>query len=152
MPRPRILPSDQQLEQWVKEGLTHEQIAERVRADTGQWVARSSVSVAIARAGLSEHHDRFDEEIPWRLKGKDLKAYPIRMLRLLGHRRRGHDLTVDENRRLDSWLSTMEAHNAVVAFDPDSDPGIFYIDREEGDALDGIPIRRERVYLTLPKD
>lgn len=149
MPRPRILPSDRTLERWVNEGLTHEQIAERVSKETGHYVARSSVSVAIARAGLSATHDRFADEIPWRLKGKDLRAYPIRMLRLLGHRRRGHDLTVDENKRLDSWLAMLDKENAVVAYDPDSTPSVFYVDREPDDEQwsPGIPIRRKRVWL-----
>ena len=147
MARPRILPDTATLIHWVEdEGLTHEQIAERIFETTGQKPARATVSVAIARAGKSEPRKRFKEEIPWRLKGADIKAYPIRMLRLLGHRRAGDDLTDEENKRLDSWLETMERENAVVAWDPDSTPSVFYTDRQEGDHPE-IPIRVQRVWL-----
>lgn len=148
MSRPRILPSDRTLEKWIKEeGLTHEQVAQRVFEETGHQVARSTVSVAVARAGLAGTHPRFKDEVPWRLKGADLKAYPVRMLRLLGHRRAGNDLTGDENKRLDSWLATMRNERAVVAWDPDSNPSVFYIDGDPDDWPDGIPIRRQRVFL-----
>lgn len=148
MARPRILPSNDVLRRWSNdEGLTHDQIAERVFAETGVRPARSSVSVALARAGMSETRRRFHAEIPWRLTGTDLKAYPIRMLRLLGHRRAGDPLTEEETRRLDSWLATMAREEAVVAWDPDSTPSVFYIDAEPGDGKDGIPIRRQRVWL-----
>lgn len=146
MARPRILPSDQTLEKWVnQEHLTHQQIADRVLEETGYTVARSSVSVALTRAGLAGTHMRFKDEVPWRLKGADLRAYPVRMLRLLGHRRAGSELSPEENKRLDSWLNMLKENKAVVAHDPDATPAVFYIDGE--DWPDGIPIRRERVFL-----
>ena len=148
MARPRILPSNDTLRRWANdEGLTHEQIAERVFEETGTRPARSTVSVALARAGLSAPRRRFNEEVPWRLRGSDLKAYPVRMLRLLGHRRAGDELSEDESRRLDSWLETLEREKAVVAWDPDAHPSVFYIDAEPGDGADGIPIRRQRVWV-----
>ena len=148
MARPRILPGNDTLQHWVQdEGLTHEQVAERVFETTGVKPARSTVSVALARAGMAGTHPRFRDEVPWRLTGADLKSYPVRMLRLLGHRRAGTVLNDEENRRLDSWLDKLDRENAVVAWDPDSTPAVFYIDKEEGDGLDGIPIRRQRVFL-----
>lgn len=148
MARPRILPDTSTLKHWVEdEGLTHEAIADRIAQETGQRPARATVSVAISRAGISEPRHRFKDEIPWRLTGKDLKAYPVRMLRLLGHRRNENDLTEAENKRLDNWLAMLERENAVVAWDPDSTPAVFYIDRQPGDGDDGIPIHRQRVWL-----
>jgi hypothetical protein len=129
------------------EHLTHEAIAERVFEQTGTKPARSTVSVALVRAGLAEPRYRFKDEIPWRLRGNDLKAYPVRMLRLLGHRRRGSELNDEENRRLDNWLAMLEEENAVVAHDPDVTPSVFYIDKGPEDGLDGIPIRRRRVFV-----
>lgn len=147
MSRPRIVPDVGTLVHWVEdEGLTHEQIADRIFETTGQRPARTTVSVALSRAGKSEPRRRFKEEIPWRLKGADIKAYPVRMLRLLGHRRAGDELNSDENKRLDSWLATLEREGAVVAWDPDSTPSVFYVDREPGD-LTEIPIRVQRVWL-----
>lgn len=146
MPAQRIVPEDRVLAAWLDEGLTHAEIADRIYEETGHKVARSTVSVALHRAGLTEDRPRFKDEIPWRLKGKDLKAYPVRMLRLLGKRRAGMELTGEENKRLDNWLETMRAENAVVAHDPDANPSIFYIDRQPQDPED-IPIHRQRVWL-----
>jgi hypothetical protein len=145
MPR-KLTPSKQDLENYVRQGLTHEQIAVEHEKVTGARVARSSISAAIHRYGLAEHKHRYTDEIPWRLRGKDSKAYPIRMLRLLGKRRRGEKLLPTEDKRLDSWLRTMREENAVVAWDPDVEPSVFYVERADGDPLD-IPIRVQRVWL-----
>ena len=153
MAKPRILPSNDVLAHWIQdEGLTHQQVCDRIEATTGVRPARSSVSVAMARAGLSPHRPRFSDEVPWRLKGKDLRAYPVRMLRLLGHRRLGDPMSDEENNRLDSWLEMLEREQAVVAWDPDADPAVFYIDAEPGDGADGIPIRRQRVWTKPPTE
>ncbi len=146
MPARKSTPSKVELEHYLEQGLTHEQIVNEHYKKTGERVARSSVSVAISRYGLSDERHRHTETIPWKLTGKDLRAYPIRMLRLLGRRRAGERLTADEDRRLDSWLAILDRENAVVAWDPDSSPSIFYTDREPTDDP-AIPIRRQRVWL-----
>jgi len=146
MPTRKATPSKVELERYLEQGLTHEQIVEEHYRKTGERVARSSISVAISRYGLSETRHRYTDTIPWRLSGKDLRAYPIRMLRLLGRRRAGEQLTPDEDRRLQSWLAILDRENAVVAWGPDSTPSVFYTDREPQDDP-GIPIRRQRVWL-----
>jgi len=149
MPR-KLTPSKQDLERYVREGMTHEQIAAEHEKQTGARVARSSISAAIHRYGLSEHKHRYTAEVPWRLRGKDAKAYPIRMLRLLGKRRLGEPLEDGEAKRLDSWLRTLREENAVVAWDPDANPSVFYVEREKDDPVD-IPIRVQRVWLNPRK-
>lgn len=146
MPARKATPTKNDLERYLEQGLTHEQIVEEHYRKTGERVARSSVSVAISRYGLSEARHRHTETIPWKLTGKDLRAYPIRMLRLLGRRRSGEKLSPEETRRLDSWLTILDRENAVVAWDPDSTPSIFYTDREPTDDPE-VPIRRQRVWL-----
>ena len=146
MPAHKILPEKSTLERWLREGLTHKEMAERIYTETGHRVSRSTVSVAIHRAGLSETRTRHREEIPWRLRGKDLAAYPIRMLRLLARRRAGEDLSAEETKRLNNWLNMMAEENAVVAYDPDVTPSIFYIDRQPEDPAD-LPIHTQRVWM-----
>lgn len=145
----KVTPTKHELEQYLSKGLTHQEIADAHEQRTGVRVARSSISAAIHRYGLSEAKARYIEEIPWRLKGKDLKAYPVRMLRLLGKRRAGEDLTPGENARLNAWLDTMHRNDAVVAWDPEAEPSVMYVKRQEGDPVD-IPIRRRRVFLRPP--
>lgn len=147
MGRPRLLPDNATLERWiVREGLTQEEVCDRVEQLTGTRPSRSTVSVAASRAGITTQQLRYKDEIPWKLRGRDLMAYPVRMLRLLGRRRAGLELNEEENLRLDKWLEHLREMDAVVAYDPDSQPAVFYVDREPGDD-DEIPIRRQRVWL-----
>lgn len=145
MARPQILPNTETLLQWADEGLSHRQMAERVYEQTGHTVTRGAISVALHRAGETEHRDRYLDTIPWTLHGRDLKSYPARMLRLLGRRRRGLPLNDEEARRLDRWLARCEDQDCVVAYDPDRNPSLFYVYRRPTDDPD-IPIRRERVF------
>lgn len=151
MARPQILPNADKLLQMVQAGMTHAEIADAVSKDTGYPVSRAAVSVALSRAGLTEEKRRYAEEIPWRLHGKDLKHYAIRMLRLLGKRRAGEELTPDENVRLTNWMDKLAEADAVVAYCADSVPRIIYVPREDTDPKD-IPIRRKPVFLHYPQD
>jgi lipopolysaccharide export system protein LptC len=141
MPARRILPDNATLKRWrVDEGLSIKAITERVYDLTGEKVGSSTVSVALARAGISPSLPRYHEEIPWTVRAEHAMAYQARMLRDLGRRRAGKDLREDEARRLDSWLAKIKANNAVVAYDPDY--GFFYVEADEkGDRPKGIPIR-----------
>lgn len=151
MARPQILPNADKLLEMVQSGMTHTQIAQQVEKETGYPVSRAAVSVALSRAGLTEEKPRYAEEIPWRLQGKDLKHYAIRMLRLLGKRRAGEELTKDENTRLNNWLEKLDEADAVVAYCADSVPRIIYVPRETTDPAD-IPIRRKPVFLHYPEN
>lgn len=151
MARPQILPNADKLLEMVQAGMTHTEIAQQVARETGYPVSRAAVSVALSRAGLTEEKPRYAEEIPWRLHGKDLKHYGIRMLRLLGKRRAGEELTPDENTRLTNWLDKLDEEDAVVAYCADSVPRIIYVPREDSDPKD-IPIRRKPVFLHYPED
>jgi hypothetical protein len=131
----------------VEEGLTHQQIAERVFTTTGNPVSRSTVSAALHRAGISSTTTRYREELPWRVKMDHITEYPARMLRLLGRRRSGGSLNEDEDKRLDSWLAHLDAEHAVVAYDPTSQYGFYYVERDDNVDLPGLPIRRQTVTI-----
>jgi hypothetical protein len=143
MPAPRILPDNATLRRWVQdEGLTHEQVTQRVYETTGQKVARSTVAAALHRAGLTKKQARYDRELPWRVKPQHAAAYPARMLRDLGRIRQGGSLPEDEQARFQSWLAMIEDEQVVVAYDPDSVPGFFYVKADQaGDFPEGTPIR-----------
>jgi hypothetical protein len=116
--------------------------------DTGHPVSRSSVSAALHRAGISGNQSRYREELPWRVKVQHIREYPARMLRLLGRRRSGQELTEAENKRLDAWLRQLEDNNAVVGYDPNSKFGFYYIDKQEHDGVNGIPIRLQTIAVS----
>jgi hypothetical protein len=149
MPAHRLLPDNGTLRHWVEdEGLTHQQIADRIYTTTGQRVSRTTVSAALSRAGISKPTMRYRDELPWRVHIDHIKEYPARMLRLLGRRRAGLPLNPVETDRLDAWLQKLEDDHAVVAYDPTSPYGFYYIEKDDRlDGLDGIPIRRQTVSV-----
>lgn len=141
MPAPRLLPSNQELARLVQQGLTHQQIVEWVQENLGHRVSRSTVSVALSRAGLSKEAMRYRDELPWKVKADHLTEYPARMLRLLGRRRADIEMTVEEDGRLDAWLESLEEREIVVAYS--TERGFLYVDSDEiGDGERGIPIRK----------
>lgn len=145
MPAPRLLPPTSELVKWVDAGLTHAQIADRIEQEFKQRVSRSTVSAALSRAGLTRDGMRYRDELPWRVKGEHLTQYPARMLRLLGRRRAGVELTDVEESRLDAWLDALDERGLVVAYAPEVS-GFIYVDADEkGDGSNGIPIRHRLV-------
>lgn len=145
MSRPRILPSDRELVWMRDQGMTHQQIADEVSRKTGHRIARSTVSVALARAGESDHRRRFRDTIPWQVPTRFQAEYPLRMLRLLGRQRRGMVMTDDERTRLESWMSKRQSEGSVVVFCPDvprGEPGFYYVpDTARDHDDDELPIR-----------
>ena len=133
MAPPRFLPSDSILEKWLDEGLTHEQIRERIEHETGKVVALGTISAAISRAGLSSM-PRYRDIIPAPIREDHQGAYPHVMLRLLGRRTQGGELTADQEKRLDSWLKKLDAEDVVVAYRHDSNDGWIYVRRRPEDA------------------
>lgn len=151
MAAPRKLPPVEELARLVDAGWTHQQIADHVYATTGQKVTRASVSSALSRAGRTTDKPRYTETIPWRVRQPHLTEYPARMLRLLGRRRNGDELTANETQRLEHWLRALAEANAVVGYDPDNlEQGFHYVDPDGSDGKDGIPIHRQRIW-TLPQ-
>lgn len=144
MGRPRISPTPKELERFLADGLTHEQIVEKVYEATGVRLQRTTISSAIVRAGLAEQQ-KYEDEIPWRVKTEHQRDYPVKMLRCLARRRAGKSLTEDENYRLDSWLARMERDGTVVVYD--SDVGFAYAARADGDPME-IPVHPVEVRLT----
>lgn len=152
MAAPRLLPPVTELQKMVEAGFTHQQIVERIRQDTGVVVSRSTVSVALSRAGLARDAMRYKHELPWKVKAEHLTQYPARMLRLLGRRRSGMGLTDEEADRLEAWLEALVEKGLVVAYVPEGE-GFIYVEADEvGDSPKGIPIRRRSIDLDELED
>lgn len=146
MAAPRLLPDIAELIRLVESGMTHAQIVDHLRDHRHIVVSRSSVSAALSRAGASKEGMRYKEELPWRVRAEHLTQYQARMLRLLGRRRAGGDLTDEEDSRLDSWTESLEENRWVVGYAPD-DGGFIYVDANEvGDGANGVPIRARAIH------
>lgn len=136
MGRPRISPTEKELEMFLRRGFTHEDIAEEVFKKTGTRLGRSTISAAIVRAGLAVSQ-RYDEEIPWVVKIEHQRDYPAKMLRCLARQRASLVITDEEQKRVTSWMDRMERDATVVAYD--STRGFGYGPRGEEDPTD-LPI------------
>ena len=133
MPAPRYIPSLSVLLRWREEGLTHQEMADRVYAREGVRVTRSAVSAALSRAGET-HRIRYDDVIPWeRIRIEHNQEYPLTMLRLLARKERGLDMSDDQAHRLDRWLERMDEEDAVVHYEPRSKDGFYYVPRKPED-------------------
>lgn len=147
MPPTRVIPDAQELRRLVREGHTHQDIADMVRETTGQPVTRGAVSSAISRAGLSTPGKRYQRTLPWRVKIEHSKHYAARMLRLLGRRMEGLELHPADEARLDSWLAKLDAENSIVVYAPETTDGFHYMDPPAGWANEGVPILQHALHL-----
>lgn len=147
MAPPTLVPDKNTLIRWSNEGLTHADMAERVYLETGNRVTRTAISAAMVRYGLSKNGNRYRDTIPWRVKVLHAKAYPVRMLRLLGRRLEDGELNEQENQALDRWLEQLAEARSIVAYDPDSDAGFFYIDKKHKDNRGVAPIRKKTITV-----
>lgn len=145
MAAPRLLPPVSELAVLVERGMTHQQIADHIRLTTGQRVSRSTVSVALSRAGLAKDAMRYRDELPWKVKAEHLTQYPARMLRLLGRRNADVELTDEEADRLEAWLEALEEKGLVAAYWPEGDGFIYVFADEYGDGSGGVPIRKRLI-------
>jgi len=132
MAPPRFVPSNQILEKWLDEGLTHREIQARIKEQDGVEVALGTISAAISRAGLSTMN-RCTGLIPRLIREEQEGAYPLVMLRLLGRRQQDEGLTQDQNKRLDSWMARLDSEDACVAYRHDTADGWVYVKRRKQD-------------------
>lgn len=148
MPTPRLIPDRTELRRLVEtDGLTHAQIADLVYERTGHRVTRGAVSSAISRAGLSSPMNRYTDHLPWRVKIEHSKHYAARMLRLLGRRDSGDELSEADSARLDGWLNRIHSEGVVVAYAPDTEEGFYYVPKPKG-FRGKVPILQQEVRVS----
>lgn len=144
MAPPTLVPDKGTLRHLIEDKhMTHQQIAEQY------GVARATISAACARYGLSGSMTRHDDTVPWRVNVRHAREYPVRMLRLLGRRRKGMSLNGPEGKMLDAFLLNLSKENAIVAYDPNSFEGFYYIDAKYKDHREAdLPIRVKPIDMS----
>ena len=126
MPAHRLLPSDSILAKWVDEGLTHQQIVDRIKERDNIEVSRSAVSVALSRAGLTTKV-RYTDWIPWpHINSAHNQANEVQQLRL-GARLMyavGSNQGDEWVTKFTNWVRRLRDLDAVVYYNPEHGFGL----------------------------
>lgn len=148
MAPPKFTPDANTLKRWQEEGLTHQQMADRVFEETGQRITRSAITLEMMKHGLSQPRPRYRETLPWRVSMDHIMAYPARQLRSLGKRLAGNELSAADEDLLNRWLAMLERDDLIVAYDPDDEVGFHYVNSQFKDHKNrDIPIRRKIIHI-----
>lgn len=128
----------QNLEGWLEEGLTRQQIIEKVAGLSGRPpMSKAAVSMAMARWGIPPRRARYDRTLPWRIQGEHATAKEAALLRFLGKRLAGGTLRDQDASWLADWIERLrDAGSPVIAYYPDSPDGFYPVRRESVDTLD----------------
>jgi len=131
----RKLPPRQELEKWLDEGLSHAQIVERIKDQTGQTVSLSTVSSGLSRMGLTDRV-RYDDFIPWgRISVDHNTAYQLQMLRIGARLDKGLEVDEKTAARYQRWKEELDEKNLCIHYDYGSVDGFFYVARRDCDGL-----------------
>lgn len=125
--------NEQEVKRWFEEGRTYAWMVEEYRR-------KYNIETSISMWGNFRRRHGFDRRtawdtdlIPWAIDVKHRYDYPVLMLRKEARRRAGFPMTAEQEHEIDAWLAGMEANNAVLHYDPDTEQGWFYVPREPGD-------------------
>lgn len=138
----KILPDLQRIITLREEGKTYQQIADWLEEKHGVKVSAGSIGSALSRGGVTKARPRYKDHLPWTVAREHTTHYAARMLRLMGRRDDGGELTEEELDRLNSWLAKLKKEHAVVVYVPDTEEGFYYVDGEPN--RKGIPILKPR--------
>ena len=116
-------------------GMTQQQMVDAWERESGIRVSRSAIAMAMRRQDVeaAKPRPRYEETLPWHVLDEHKYNTQARLLRLEGRRREGRSLNPKELRWLTTWRRELEAHNAVVMYDPDTEEGFHWVQRVASD-------------------
>lgn len=123
------------LQRHARRGLTQQQMVEAWEEESGVQVSRSAIAMAMSRHGVeaAKPRPRYEDTLPWHVLDEHKYNSQARLLRLEGRRRQGRSLNSKELQWLTTWRRELEAHNAVVIYDPETEDGFHWVQRTEAD-------------------
>lgn len=131
MARERLLPPVSELEAWVNQGMTHDQIVEKIKREKHVDVTRSAVSVALSRAGRTTRTIE-DKAVPWVIRPEHSNKIDLHLLRVHKRITEGEQVRDSDRRRYESWKAKLDAEDAVVHYEPRSAAGFWWVPRRPG--------------------
>jgi hypothetical protein len=121
--------------QWYREGRTYQWIIDKYLEKYDIKISSGTISNWRVRLDLTDTRriTRNRDLIPWAVKREHRHLLPAEMLRMEARRREGREMREGMVERLDEWLEWLNETNAVVHYDPDTEPGWWYVPRERRD-------------------
>jgi hypothetical protein len=115
--------------------MTQQQMVEAWERESGIRVSRSAIAMAMRRQDVEAAHPRprYEDTLPWHVLDEHKYHTQARLLRLEGRRRQGRKLNAKELQWLTTWRRELEAHNAVVMYDPKTEEGFHWVTRTASD-------------------
>lgn len=123
------------LRRHAQAGMTQQQMVAAWEEESGVRVSRSAIAMAMHRHGVeaARPRPRYEDTLPWHVLDEHKYNAQARLLRLEGRRRQGRALNSKELQWLTTWRRELEAHNAVVMYDPRTEEGFHWVTRQESD-------------------
>lgn len=115
--------------------MTQKQMVDAWEQESGVRVSRSAIAMAMHRLSVdaANPRPRYEEMLPWHVLDDHKYNAQARLLRLEGRRRKGGKLNKKELSWLTTWRRELEAHNAVIMYDPDTEEGFHWVTRIAAD-------------------
>jgi hypothetical protein len=119
----------------ARAGMTQVQMVAAWEKESGVRVSRSAIAMAMHRHGVeaAKPRPRYEDTLPWHVLDEHKYNSQARLLRLEGRRRKGGKLNDKELHWLTTWRRELEAHNAVIMYDPDTEDGFHWVTRQASD-------------------
>lgn len=116
-------------------GFTQQKMVEAWEQESGIRVSRSAIAMAMRRQDVqvANPRPRYEDMLPWHVLDAHKYNTQARLLRLEGRRRQGRKLNAKELQWLTTWRRELEAHNAVVIYDPETEEGFHWVTRTDAD-------------------
>jgi hypothetical protein len=138
MPGPK-LPRELVL-RWLAEGSTQTEIVDRL-AGMGIDATQSGVSMLKMRHANGEKEALMRtrvraELLPWQLRPELRQLHAAKMLRAKSRLDRGEEVGRIQRRQLDTWVAGLNADDACIHYDPDTEQGFWRVPRRPG--IDGL--------------
>lgn len=123
------------LRRHAQRGLTQKQMVDAWELESGIRVSRSAIAMAMARQDVeaAKPRPRYEDMLPWHVLDVHKYNSHARLLRLEGRRRKGNKLNDRELQWLTTWRRELEAHDAVIMYDPATDEGFHWVTRTAAD-------------------
>lgn len=131
----RVPPPRHRLEWYVRLGLTQEQMVLRYLYETGFLYARPSFVNWLKEVEGHRSRPTYYDQLPWTVRKEHRMHWDARMLRLVGRRAQGAEMSSDEARWLRDWEQKLFQADAVVHYEPDTEEGFHWVERGAGDHL-----------------